>query len=96
MAEESGSKKSIYVNPKHIEHAFDFPFWRDNKKLWALEVPTEEMDINELLWILEVPFWEDENGNIVISPFEVINNPDQYPLHRDKIKNADITHPKSV
>lgn len=85
-------KKEIHVDPHHKEHAFDLPFWRDNEKLWALHVPVEEMDINELLWIFDVPFWEDEDGNIIITPREVIDNMDDYPHHRDKILNADTSH----
>lgn len=87
-------KKEIYVDPRHEEHSFDLPFWRDNNKLWALDVPVEEMDIDELLWILDIPFWEDEDGNIVITPNEVINNLDDFPYHRDKIKNCDTSYPK--
>ena len=90
------TKKDIYVDPRHEEHAFDFPFWRDNNKLWALKVPTEEMDINEFLWILNVPFWEDEEGNIIITPREVIDNPDAYPYHRDKINNSDTSFPIDI
>jgi len=89
-------EKEIYVDPRHEEHSFDLPFWRDNFKLWALDVPIEEMDINEFLWILNIPFWEDEDGNIVITPNEVINDLDKYPHHRDKIKNSDISYPIDI
>ncbi len=89
-------KKEIYVDPRHHEHAFDLPFWRDNNKLWALKVPVEEMEIAEFLWILEIPFWEDEEGNIVITPNEVIKNMNKYPLHRDKIENCDTSFPIDI
>jgi len=92
----SHENKGIHVDPRHQEHAFDLDFWRDNEKLWALEVPVEDMDINELFWILDVPFWEDKDGNIVITPSEVINNLDKYPEHRDRIKTADTTHPLDI
>ncbi len=96
MTEDLDPNKKIYVDPSHEEHAFDLPFWRDNQKLWALQVPVEEMSINELLWILEVPFWEDETGNIVITPREVMENQDQYPYHRDKIREADTSYPIDI
>ena len=54
------------------------------------------MSINELLWILDIPFWEDEKGNIVITPNQVINNQDQYPAHRDKIQAADTSFPIDI
>jgi len=88
--------KKIYVDPRHGEHAFDLSFWRDNQKLWALQVPVEVMNVDELLWILEIPFWEDDAGNIVISPKEVIDNPNQYPFHRDKIQAADTSYPIDI
>ena len=88
--------KDIYADPKNIEHDFDFPFWRDNKKLWALDVPTEEMSIKEFFWIFEFPFWEDEEGNLVVTPNEVIDNPDKFPIHRDKMKNADTSYPVDI
>ena len=94
--EDLDPNKAIYVDPRHTEHAFDLPFWRDNEKLWALEVPVEEISVDELLWILDVPFWEDEKGNIVITPNEVINNPEKYPVHRDKIKAADTSYPIDI
>ena len=90
------SEKEIYVDPRHKEHGFDFPFWRDNDKLWALDVPTEEMNIEELLWIFDVPFWEDEDGNIVITPNQVVNNRDNYPYHSDRINNCDTSHPIDI
>lgn len=86
----------IYVDPRQLEHAIDLPFWRDNEKLWALKVPAEDMNIEELFWILELPFWEDKKGNIVITPNEVIHNLDQYPEHRDRIKNCDTSHPIDI
>lgn len=89
-------KKEIHVDPRHEEHSFDLPFWRDNNKLWALKVPVEAMDIGELLWIFDVPFWEDEDGNIVITPREVINHLDDFPYHRDKIKNCDTAYPLDI
>lgn len=90
------NKKDIYVDPRHIEHSFDLPFWRDNKKLWALNVPVEEMDINEFVWMLDIPFWEDDGGSIVITPREVINNPDDYPDHRSKMEKCDTSFPLDI
>lgn len=89
-------KKGLYVDPRHEEHAFDLPFWRDNEKLWALKVSVEDMDIDELLWILDVPFWEDEEGNIVLTPSEVLQNLDRYPDHRDRIRNSDASYPLDI
>ncbi len=96
VEEELDPNKAIYVDPRHEEHAFDLPFWRDNQKLWALEVPVEEMSIEEFTWILDLPFWEDEVGNIVITPKEVITNPDKYAAHWARINSADTSYPLDI
>jgi len=89
-------KNEIYVDPRHEEHSFDLPFWRDNKKLWALDVPIEEMSIKEFHWMLHIPFWEDEHGNIVITPQEVMDNLDKYPMHKNKIEMCDTSFPVDI
>lgn len=94
--ERENNGKEIYVDPRHTEHSFDLPFWRDNEKLWALDVPAEDMDVGELMWMLDVPFWEDEEGNIVITPKDVIHNLDQYPGHRDRIMSSDTSKPLDI
>jgi hypothetical protein len=96
MIKGKDGEKEIFVHPKHAEHAFDFDFWRDNNKLWALNIPVEEMSIDELKWIMDVPFWEDEAGNIVITPNQVLKNPDQYPDHREKISSCDTSFPLHI
>ena len=54
------------------------------------------MSIDELLWILDLPFWEDEAGNIVITPREVIDNPDKFPEHWERIRSVDILYPLDI
>lgn len=88
--------KKIYADPRHEEHSFDLPFWRDNEKLWALDVPAEKIDINELTWMLDIPFWEDEDGNIVITPREVIDNKDTFPYHWNKTRESDTSYPLDI
>lgn len=88
--------KATYVDPRNKEHGFDFPFWRDNQKLWALKVPVEEIDIKELSWMVDFPFWEDSKGNIIITPKEVIDNPKKYSYHWNKVKKADTSYPLDI
>ncbi|MBU1349139.1 hypothetical protein KJ781_03675 [Patescibacteria group bacterium] len=88
--------KDIFVDPRHVEHSFDLPFWRDDRKLWALKIPAEDMDIDDLRWILDVPFWEDTEGNIVITPSDVIRDMDRFPDHRDRILRCDTSHPIDI
>lgn len=92
-------KNEIYVDPRHEEHAFDSSvssFWRDNEKLWALEVPVEDMNASELVWMLDVPFWEDDEGNIVLTPRGVMDNLERYPKHRDRMAQSDTSYPLDI
>ena len=38
-----------------------FDFTWDSKKVWALDIPIEEMDIQDLIWHFDIPFWEIED-----------------------------------
>jgi hypothetical protein len=88
--------KEIFVHPLHKEHALDLPFWRDNEKLWALNVPVEEMPISELAWMIDIPFWEDAHGNIVISPREVLEDPAGFPDHYARVLKANTSFPLDI
>ena len=55
------------------EIGFDFSW--DNKKVWALKYPVEEMDIEKLTWHFDVPFHWHAEGIYNLKPIETINNP---------------------
>jgi len=86
-------RKNIKFGPGHKEHSLDLPFWRDNDKLWALPIVSEVMDIEELRWMMEIPFWEDDSGDIVVKPNDVLANPDKFPDHMQLINNCDTSFP---
>lgn len=68
-----------------------FGFEWDNKKVWDLDLPVEEVGIEELEWILDVPIWDE--GEI---PRNIMENMDNFPEHRDRIINADISFPIDI
>lgn len=82
--------------PKIIEEVgFDFSW--DSKKVWALEEPVMEMDIQELLWHFDIPFWEKEGtDDWNLTPKEVIRHPEEEPTHVSRIQKADLTHPLDI
>lgn len=73
-----------------------FDFWWDNKKVWELDVPTEEMAIGELIWHFEIPFWSTSEGYYDLKPSEVINDPEKYKTEFDRIIKVDTTHPLDI
>ena len=73
-----------------------FPFHWKEKEVWELDIPVEEMDINELVWHFDIPFWQTDGGRYDLKPIEVINNLDQYKHHKKRINQADISYPLDV
>lgn len=82
--------------PKIInEVGFDF-HW-DNKKIWALNIPVEKIDISELEWHFTVPFWNrPDNGYYDLTPDDVLSNPELYRIEMDRIMQADLSHPLDI
>ena len=71
-------------------------FHWDNHKVWSLDIPIEDMNVSELDWILHTPFWQTENGFYDLLPIEVINHPEKYPYHQQRILVADIKYPIDI
>ncbi len=72
---------------------FDFS-WSE-EKVWALEVPVEEMSIKELIWHFDIPFlWED--GVYNLKPQDVIDNPENHKKEYERTMKADLVHPIDI
>src|SRR3989338_4045596 len=82
--------------PKIIEDVgFDFRW--DSKKVWKLDIPTTEMDIQELVWHFEIPFWElDDADDYNLTPQQVISGIKGTKAHQEKINKADLKHPIDI
>lgn len=75
------------------EVGFDFS-WSE-EKVWALELPTEEMGISEIIWHFDIPFlWE--NGVYNLKPQEVIDNPEAHKEEYERTMRADLIHPIDI
>jgi hypothetical protein len=74
---------------------FDFSW--DEKKVWELDLLTEELAIDELTWHLDVPFlWTKPDGYYDLLPREVIERPEQFPEEFRRTLSADITYPIDI
>lgn len=72
---------------------FDFD-WSE-EKVWALDVPVEEISIDELTWHFDIPFlWE--NGVYNLKPQDVIDNPDKHKKEYERTMKADLIHPIDI
>ncbi len=83
------------VVPKIIkEVGFDFS-WSE-KKVWALDLPVEKMDIKNLEWHFDIPFWNTEAGHYDLKPREVINFPENHKKEYARTMQADLSYPIDI
>lgn len=82
--------------PEQIrEIGFDF-IW-NNRKVWELDLPVEDMEVKELEWHLDIPFWnKPDNGYYDLTPNEVLQSPDIYKDEYNRTMNADMTYPIDI
>ncbi len=74
-----------------------FDFRWDSKKVWALDIPAEEMDMQDLIWHFDIPFWEiEDTDDYNLTPWEVINEPEKHSPHYKKVQEADLKYPIDI
>ena len=74
-----------------------FDFHWDERKVWVLDVPVEEMPIEELTWHFDVPFlWSKPDGYYDLNPRWIIDRPDQYSEEYRRTMAADTSYPIDV
>ncbi len=81
--------------PKIIkEVGFDFG-WSE-EKVWRLDVPEVEIDIEELAWHFEIPFWNSPDGYYDLTPSQVLADPETFNGEFERIMKADLTYPLDI
>jgi hypothetical protein len=81
------------------EHGFGYPLEKykwDNKKLWSLSLPVEEVSVKELEWILDTPWWTDGKEKYNLEPRKVIESPERYPDHQKRLETCDTSLPIDI
>jgi len=82
-------------DPKIIRDVgFDFK-WSE-EKVWALDIPTEEINISDLIWHFDFPFWNKPDGYYDLKPNEVLANPEIYTEEFERTTKADLSHPLDI
>lgn len=81
--------------PKSVlEYGFDFDW--DEKTVWKLNYPEEDLDINKLAWHFEIPFWDWNDKRYNLTPNQVLNDTEKYQEQYARIMNSDISYPIDV
>ena len=73
-----------------------FGFSWDEKKVWALNYPPEEMNIDELTWHFDIPFHWHGGEVYNLKSREVIENPEKYRDEHERTMRADLSHPIDI
>jgi hypothetical protein len=77
------------------EVGFDFDW--DERKVWELDAPVEQMPIDELTWHFDVPFiWSKPDGYYDVNPREVIEHPEKHPEEYTRTMAADTDYPIDI
>lgn len=74
----------------------DFGNW-DEEKMWALNLPIVEIDINELLWHFDVPWWtNDVNERWTITPWDVLHETADSKNQQSVVDQVDLAYPIDI
>ncbi len=74
---------------------FDFSW--DERKVWQLVLPAEDMSIEELTWHFDIPFiWSKPDGYYDVTPSEVLEYPKRHPEEYERTMQADTSHPIDI
>src|SRR3990167_1252920 len=66
----------------------------DEPKLWAVDIPIEEIPISEIEHNLDIPYLEQKGTNDWnLTPRMLIENFDKEISHAKKVTEADLTYP---
>lgn len=68
----------------------------DNTRLWALDLPTIQLPVDLLRWHYTLPWWRHDGRWFQLTPTQVLERPDDFPEHRDRIERADLSYPLHV
>ncbi|MCL4367506.1 hypothetical protein M1563_05060 [Patescibacteria group bacterium] len=83
------------VTPQEIL-AVGFDFEWDEQKLWKLNLPLEEMELEELVWHFDLPFWSTGGSDYNFKPIWVLQEPEKYPERMTRVMKADLNCPLDI
>ena len=73
-----------------------FDFRWENEKVWSLNIPVQEMNIEELTWHFDIPFHWHQGGIYNLKSREVIENPDKHKEEYTRTMNANLDYPIDI
>ena len=65
----------------------------DLDRLFALDLPTEEVTVADFLWLLDLRFWRKDGVVFAVTPNQVRGDPSEYEAQWARMLEADLTRP---
>jgi hypothetical protein len=72
-------------------------FKTDEPKLWAIDIPIEEIPVSEIAHNLDIPYLEQEGtDDWNLTPRMLINNFDRETTHASRVEQVDLSYPIDI
>lgn len=72
---------------------FNFGNWEE-ELVWALDIPTQKIDIEKLTWHFPIPYWENDVGERwTVSPQDVLDKEDGTSKEQQRVEDCDTNYP---
>lgn len=84
-------ESEMILPQENVAVCVDFP--RDLEKLWELELPVEEINIEDLAWHLDLPFFWQPDLPFSLKPIDVLKNPEKYDYRMSRIMGVAESFP---
>jgi hypothetical protein len=75
-------------------NGFDFDW--DEREIWRLALPVEEMPVAWLDWHFDLPFWDNGDQAYGLAARDVMARPADYPAHWARVQQAEVGYPIDV
>lgn len=82
----------VAMTPEVIRQTLPAVPW-DIDKLWALDLPIQQVTVEELAWLLDLPLWQQDGTRFQVSPAQVRADPGRFPDHLRRVMTSDLRHP---
>jgi hypothetical protein len=82
----------VALMPDAVREAFPPTRWQ-LRKLLALDLKTEPVEVADLSWMFELPLWQLDGERFKVTPSQVAATPMNFRPHYQRVMNADLEHP---